>query len=72
MRSKYQFIKFDDKEKLKAYDIADYTRLEYTTEAVELSDLLEEFKYFLSGCGFTINGNLEVINCENVKPAEEL
>ena len=33
----------------------------HTTNAVTLNDILEEFQMFLEGCGFQINGTLDVV-----------
>jgi hypothetical protein len=33
----------------------------HTTDAVTLTDILEEFQMFLEGCGFRINGTLDVV-----------
>ena len=30
-------------------------------EAVQLQDILEEFQYFLKGCGFEFDGNIEIV-----------
>jgi hypothetical protein len=38
----------------------------HTTNAVTLMEILEEFQMFLEGCGFQINGTLDVV------PDEEL
>lgn len=33
----------------------------HTTNAVTLSEILEEFQMFLEGCGFKIDGTLDVV-----------
>lgn len=33
----------------------------HTTNAVTLSDILQEFQMFLEGCGFQIDGTLDVV-----------
>ena len=33
----------------------------HTTNAVTLMEILEEFQMFLEGCGFQINGTLDVV-----------
>lgn len=38
----------------------------HTTSAINLIEILEEFQMFLEGCGFQINGTLDVV------PDEEL
>ena len=68
--SKYQFIKFEDKNS-KKLGYFDYTRLEYTTETESLSEILEEFKHFLCGCGYTVNGEIEVVNYDNLEENNE-
>ena len=30
-------------------------------DAVQLSDILDEFQYFLKGCGFEFRGNLQIV-----------
>ena len=37
------------------------TKVTIEFEAEQLQDILEEFTMFLRGCGFTINGTLDVI-----------
>jgi len=38
----------------------------HTTSAINLMDILEEFQMFLEGCGFQINGTLDVVPDEEI------
>ena len=40
------------------------TKRTFEFDAVELSGIVGEFETFLRGCGFTINGFLDVVNDE--------
>ena len=45
----------------------EYTRtVVHTTNAVTLSEILEEFQMFLEGCGFQIDGTLDVVPNEEI------
>jgi hypothetical protein len=37
------------------------SRVEYTVEAVTISDMLEAFEFFLRGCGFNAEGTLDFV-----------
>jgi len=37
------------------------TKLEMSFEAESYADVLEEFTHFLRGCGFFIDGDLEIV-----------
>lgn len=38
----------------------------HTTNAVTLMEILEEFQMFLEGCGFQIDGTLDVVTDEEI------
>jgi hypothetical protein len=38
--------------------------IEYTTEAVTLGEILDAFRDFLRGCGYGVEGRLEVVEGE--------
>lgn len=38
----------------------------HTTNAVTLMEILEEFQMFLEGCGFQIDGTLDVVSDEDL------
>lgn len=38
----------------------------HTTNAVTLMEILEEFQMFLEGCGFHIDGTLDVVTDEEI------
>ena len=38
----------------------------HTTNAVTLMEILEEFQMFLEGCGFEIDGTLDVVSDEEI------
>jgi hypothetical protein len=45
----------------------DITRtVTHTTDAETLTDILEEFQMFLQGCGFIINGTLDIVETEDL------
>jgi hypothetical protein len=52
MKSKfnYQFI-----------HTTDTSRIVLKTNEVSLPDLLDQIRYFLEGCGFTIDGRIEIV-----------
>lgn len=42
----------------------------FVTTSVTLTDLLDDFARFLRGCGFVINGDLDIINEDWGDPVE--
>ena len=61
--TKYKFICESVQEDV-SWDNHPNTRVEYTVDAVDLSDMLEAFQYFLRGCGFNPDGELDFIEEE--------
>lgn len=37
-------------------------KLELHTDAVDLSQILEDFESFLKGCGFVFEGHIDILN----------
>ncbi len=64
--SKYIFTKLP-----MAHDEFDDVKLQMTTEAETLSDLIETFQYFLKGSGFHFDGNLEIVTEDDIPTLEE-
>lgn len=54
--AKYHFFKEPDKG-----DEFDSAEVLVSTDQVCLPDLLEDFEYFLKGCGFCFDGTIEVV-----------
>lgn len=61
-----KFIKIKDPE-----NRFDQTDIEFSVNHECLPDILEAFGCFLRGCGFTINGELEVVKDEIVDMEED-
>lgn len=57
---KLKFIKTKDPD-----NRFDQSELEFTTDHVTLDDILIDFTSFLRGCGFTIDGDLDVFKDED-------
>lgn len=49
----------------------DHTDVEVSTDHECLPEIFQEFKGFLQACGFTIAGDIEVVEEEVVEYAEE-
>lgn len=60
--AKYKFIKIKDPD-----NEHDKVSIKFSVETDYLPDLLDAFKEFLLGCGYSIKGDLEVIDdtCDN-------
>lgn len=57
--AKYKFIKIKDPD-----NEHDKVNVKFSVETNYLPDLLEAFKEFLLGCGYSINGDLEITEPE--------
>lgn len=57
--TKYKFIKYKDK-----HNEFDTTNVLIQTETVILDDLLESFKEFLLASGYSIKGDIEIVDNE--------
>lgn len=55
----YKFTRLRDNNN--PYDISS---LEMTADAVTLGEILQEFEYFLRGCGFIFEGSLEIVESD--------
>ena len=56
MSSQYRFLKTPDPE-----NQFDFSTIEVVFPTESLPDLLQEFEYFLRGCGFHFDGSLEIV-----------
>ncbi len=65
--SKYIFTKLP-----MANDEFDDVKLQMTTEAETLSDLIETFQYFLKGAGFHFDGNLEIVTEDDTESFDDM
>lgn len=43
------------------------SRVEYQFDAITLSDMLEHYQAFLKGCGYIFDGELEIVDLENIE-----
>jgi hypothetical protein len=56
----YKFIKVKDPE-----NRFETTDIEFKVETSSLLELIQEFEYFLKGCGFAFDGTLEIVEPED-------